>query len=74
MTYEQAKELALRKNAKINACKEYENAYRFYDKFDQTERIPDDDVVVLKDTGKLVNLTTFILDYHPKPKPKSRIF
>ena len=46
----------------------------FYDKQDKTFREPDNDVVVLKETGKILNLSTFILDYLPERKPKSLKF
>lgn len=52
MTYEQAKERALKINPNFNACKEYKKAYHFYDKRDKTEREPDNDVVILKEMGK----------------------
>lgn len=71
MNYEQAKEIALRLNNKVNACKEYKLAYHFYDKYNETERYPDNDVVIFKDTGKTVNFSTFILDYNPERTPKS---
>ena len=71
MTYEQAKEKALKINPNFNACKEYNIAYYFYDKHDKTFREPDNDVVVLKETGKILNLSTFILDYLPERNPKS---
>ena len=74
MTYEQAKEKALKINAKLNACREYTRAYHFYDKFDTTDRVPDNDVVILKESGKIVNLTTFIIDYHPEKIPQQRRF
>ena len=66
--YQQAKEMALKVNKKVNACREFKNAYHFYDKNNQEEMIPDKDIVVFKDNGKMVNLTTFILGYcfeHP---------
>ena len=71
MTYEEAKGKALKINPKFNACKEYKIAYHFYDKRDKTEREPDNDVVILKETGKILNLSTFILDYLPERNPKS---
>ena len=74
MTYEQAKEKALKINPNFNACKEYKIAYYFYDKNDTTLREPDNDVVVLKETGKMLNFSTFILDYLPERKPKSLKF
>ena len=74
MTYEQAKEVALKVNPKINACREFEIAYHFYDKRDKTERTPDNDVVVLNETGKILNFTTFIVEYLPRRKPVMKKF
>ena len=71
MTYEEAKEKALKINPNFNACKEYKKAYHFYDKRDKTEREPDNDVVILKETGKILKPSTFILDYLPERNPKS---
>ena len=71
MTYEKAKEKALKINPNFNACKEYKIAYHFYDKNDTTLREPDNNVVILKETGKILNLSTFILDYLPERNPKS---
>lgn len=74
MIYEQAKAKALKINPNFNACKEYKIAYHFYDKNDSTLREPDNDVVILKETGKILNFSTFILDFLPKRKPKSLKF
>ena len=74
MTCEEAKEKALKINPKFNACKEYKIAYHFYDKRDKTEREPDNDIVILKETGKILNLSTFILDYLPERNPKEKAF
>ena len=74
MTYEEAKEKALKINPNFNSCKEYKKAYHFYDKRDKTEREPDNDVVILKETGKILNLSTFILDYLPERNPKAKNF
>lgn len=74
MNYEQAKEKALKTNPSLNSCREYKIAYHFYDKNDTTERTPDNDVVIIKETGKISNLSNFILNYLPKEKPKDKIF
>ena len=71
MTYEEAKERALKINPNFNACKEYKIAYHFYDKNATTLCESDNDVVILKETGKILNLSTFILDYLPERNPKS---
>lgn len=64
--YEEAKTIALRVNNRVDSCRWYEQAYHFYEKNNQEERVPDNDVVVLKKTGKVVNFTTFVLDYRPE--------
>ncbi len=74
MTYEEAKEKALKINPKFNACKEYKIAYCFYDKHDKTFREPGNDIIVLKETGEVLTLTAFIMNYHPERNPKSKIF
>jgi hypothetical protein len=65
MTKEEAKILAVKFNRRVNACEEYEGFFRFYDRYAKEEKTGDDSVVVLKSTGKVMNLTTFILNYHP---------
>ena len=66
MTYNKAKQLALKINGKVNAFYEFDNAYRFYDSKATTVKVPDNDVVVLKSTGKIINYTTYLLDYATK--------
>ena len=74
MTYEQCKEKALKINPDFNACKEYKTAYHFYNKNDENIRESDNDVVILKETGKILNLSTFILNYLPERTPKEKTF
>ena len=74
MTYEEAKEKALKINPKFNACKEYKIAYHFYDKHNKTFRESDNDVVVLKESGKIFNFSTFILNCKPEKVPKQKMF
>lgn len=73
-TYEQAKKLALQRNKKVNACLEYETAYRFYDETEGEVMEPAGDVVVLKGDGKVMGLTEFILEYCPKRTFVKRVF
>lgn len=71
-TYENAKKIALRANNKVNACLEYEKAYCFYD--NGIYREGGNTVVVFKETGKLISLSSFILNYHPEKNPKHKKF
>ena len=68
--YQQEKEMALKVNKKVKACREFKDAYHFYDKNNQEEMIPDEDIIIFKDNGKIVNLTTFILGYQPEKNPR----
>ena len=71
ITYEQAKEIAVKASKKVNACNEYEKAYHFFKKLNDGEFIEGDNgVVVLKETGRAINWISFILDYHPEKSPK----
>ena len=74
LTYEEAKKLALQRNKKVNACLEYETAYRFYDETERELMEPAGDVVVLKGDGKVMGLTEFILEYCPKRTFVKRAF
>lgn len=69
MEYKEAKRIALNAKGTVNACREYKAAYHFYDK-KETERDGDNDVVVLKESGKSMNFTTFILKFMPEKKQR----
>lgn len=69
ITYEEAKEIALKLSKKVNACKEYNKAYHFY-KYDTEIITGDCGVVVLKDTGRAISFVSFLMDYHPERTPK----
>jgi hypothetical protein len=72
ITYEQAKETALKANKRVNACREYEKAYHFVDKDYDGEG--DNGVVVLKETGRAITWISFILNHHPEKNPKEIAF
>jgi len=74
ISYAQAKKIALQSHPYLNACREYKAAYHFYNKNCNAAKEPVCDVVVLKDTGKIINFTTFIIDYRPEVKPKYKKF
>lgn len=68
ITYNEAKEMALGLNRRVNACKEYEKAYHFYEV--NSSKDGDNGVVILKEKRKAINFVTFILDYKPEKNPK----
>lgn len=69
MNYQEAKKKALTLDDKVNGCREYKNAYHFYQK-DGEEVVGDFDIVILKSNGKAIGLTQFIIDYLPEKNPK----
>lgn len=73
MTYREAKAIALAHSRKVNACLEYEEGYRFFEK-DALADGGDCDFVVLKTTGKCLPIAVFILNYKPKGRGQQRVF
>lgn len=70
MLYEDAKKIALQFNSNFNSCREYENAYHFFDKNETDSVGGNSEIVILKETGESISFTSFILDYKPKTNPK----
>lgn len=68
VNYERAKKIALETIGEINACREFEKAYHFYDKNKDTDG--EFGIVILKENGKKLNWVNFILNYHPEKNPK----
>lgn len=61
ISYEDAKDRALGLNSDVNACYEFDNAYRFLDKNDDS--VGDKTVIILKEDGRALNYVNYILDY-----------
>ena len=70
LTYEEAKEKALSINPKVNFCREYLEAYHFFELGGEA-KTPDNDVVVIKKTGKIFNFTTFVITFKPEHNAKT---
>lgn len=68
ITYKQAKKIALELNDEINTCNEYDIAYHFFNKDDNS--VGDKSIVILKETGEAINFTSFIIDYLPNKETK----
>ncbi|MBO4893906.1 MAG: hypothetical protein J5562_03200 [Clostridia bacterium] len=69
LTYSECKKIALEKNPKLNACYEYENAYRYFEKTD-VETDGDFEVVVLKETGRTMGRVQYMIDFSPPTDSK----
>lgn len=61
ISYDLAKQKALELNSDVNMCYEFNNAYRFLDKNDDSDG--DKSVIILKKDGKALNYVNYILDY-----------
>lgn len=61
ISYEDAKDKALELNSDVNTCYEFDNAYRFLDKNDDS--VGDKSVIILKEDGRALNYVNYILDY-----------
>ena len=70
LTYTQAKEIALRINPEVNFCREYAEAFHFFD-INGEARTPDNDVVVIKKSGKILNFTNFVINFKPEHNAKT---
>lgn len=68
ITYKQAKKIALELNDEINTCYEYDIAYHFFNKDENS--VGDKSIVILKETGEAINFTSFIIDYLPNKETK----
>lgn len=67
ITFEEAKKIANNLVPGVDVCREYATAWEF-DRKDAPVRIGgmDGPVVIMKDTGKAVGLTAFLLHSDPK--------
>lgn len=68
ISYEDAKEKALELNGDVNTCFEFNNAYRFLDKNDDS--VGDKSVIILKEDGRALNYVDYIMDYATSNKMK----
>lgn len=68
ISYDLAKRKALELNGGVNECYEFDNAYRFLDKNDDSTG--DKSVIILKEDGKALNYVNYILDYATSNKMK----
>ena len=69
MSYSECKKIALLLNYNVNSCREYKDAYYFFD--NESNADGDDGVVVIKETGKAISFINFILNYSPEKNPKN---
>ena len=71
ITFEEAEKIALSRTMDINVCDEYEKGYHFFNKDIKIETVGGfGDIVVLKENGRTITFTQFILDYLPEKNPK----
>lgn len=59
ISYESAKRLALKLDPRVNACREYDKGYFFFEKSD-VDKDNDAGIAIAKDTGKAMSWFSFI--------------
>ena len=69
VTFEQAKQTALRYDKTINVCYEYKDGYHFLN--NNNESVGYSGIVALKEAGKIISWIDFILKYHPERLPRT---
>ena len=73
-TFEEAKKIAVKANGNVNACREYKEAYVFYDKGytgDGGERAP---VAVMKSDGKVKSMPQFMRSRKEEDNGRAKAF
>lgn len=73
-TFEEAKKIAVKNNKNVNACREYKEAYVFYDKGysgDGGERAP---IAVMKSDGKVKSMPQFMRSRKEEDAGKAKAF
>ena len=69
ISFEEAEKIAFSKASGMNVCDEYEKAYHFFSKDIDTDG-GFYDIVVLKENGRTMTFTQFLLKYYPEKNPK----
>lgn len=69
ISFEEAEKIALSKASGMNVCDEYEKAYHFFSKDNDTDG-GFYDIVVMKEDGRTMTFTQFLLKYYPEKNPK----
>ena len=70
MTYEQAKEKALKVAKGLDTAYEYKGAYVFSNSKLKGNDAEDSEVVILKSNGNVVGLSDYIISSHEESSPK----
>lgn len=70
VTYEQAKKKAVEAYPSVNTVLEYKDAYVFYNSKARGNDREDNEVIVLKDSGKVVSMTEYVIGTKDDAAPK----
>ena len=70
ITYEQAKKTAVNEKPEVNTVLEYKDAYMFYNSKARGNNLEDNEVIVLKKNGKVINMTEYIMGTKDNTTPK----
>lgn len=70
VAFEEAKKIAEEKGVCFDTCYEFENAYSFSDSSKADAVGGPGHIVIMKDNGKALGYTTYIVNGYVKGKPK----
>ena len=74
ISYEAAKEKALGYRAELNTVVEYKDAYLFYNADARGDECEDNDVVIMKASGRILSMSEYAMQSEVTGRPKKRRF
>lgn len=74
ITYEEAKAKATKLKTGLDSALEYKKAFVFYNSKATGHATEDNEIVILKDSGKWVTMADYIMSTSDKDKPKKLKF
>lgn len=70
MTYEQAKSKAVKIYPEVDSALEYKDAYIFYNSKARGNKQDDNEVVILKNGGKVISMSEYVMSTKDDTSPK----
>lgn len=70
MTYEQAKDKAVKIYPEVDSALEYKDAYIFYNSKARGNKQDDNEVVILKNGGKVISMSEYVMSTKDDTSPK----
>lgn len=70
ITYEEAKKKAMKAKSGLDSAVEYQKAWMFYNSKATGHNQEDNEIVILKDSGKWISMTEYVMSTKDNDKPK----